>query len=158
MLAPVVIGVKYLWKHPDTKTMATIIILSFAGFLLTAPWFFSWYLTWLVGLVPFLLPLNNNRFARAVLLSSLTYSFVAFFSYYTTWVGWMKLEHAVPQVFWSVELNVIMVGMPLLVFFVVWRYWPANVNLLVQRVSVVLHLPILHPPLKRVASESKTFQ
>ena len=158
MLAPVVIGVKYLWKHPDTKTMATIIILSFAGFLLTAPWFFSWYLTWLVGLVPFLLPLNNNRFVRAVLLSSLTYSFVAFFSYYTTWVGWMKLEHAVPQVFWSVELNGIMVGMPLLVFFVVWRYWPANINLLVQRVSVALHLPILHLPLKRVASESKTFQ
>jgi hypothetical protein len=158
MLAPVVIGVKYLWKHPDTKTIATIIIISFAGFLITAPWFFSWYLTWLVGLVPFLLPVNNNRFVRAVLLSSLTYSFVAFFSYYTTWVGWMKLQHAVPQLFWSVELNVFMVGVPLLVFFIVWRYWPANSNMLMWRISVALRLPIFRPPMKSVVSGSDTFQ
>jgi hypothetical protein len=70
----------------------------------------------------------------------------------------MKLQHAVPQLFWSVELNVFMVGVPLLVFFIVWRYWPANSNMLVWRISVALRLPIFRPPMKSVVSGSDTFQ
>jgi 4-amino-4-deoxy-L-arabinose transferase and related glycosyltransferases of PMT family len=124
MLAPIAIGCLYLRRKQDTRTIALIIIASFAGFLITAPWFFSWYLTWIIGVVPFILPIEKSRFTRALLAFSLTFSATAFMAYYTTWVGWMQLDFKPPQIFWSVVLNVILIGGPLLAFLGAWYYWP----------------------------------
>lgn len=124
MLAPIVIGCIHLRRKQDTRTIALIIIASFAGFLITAPWFFSWYLTWIVGVVPFILPIEKSRFTRALLAFSISFSATAFMGYYTTWVGWMQLNFKPPQIFWSVVLNVILIGLPLLAFIGAWYYWP----------------------------------
>ena len=117
-VVPIVIGCFYLWRAPTTRTIVFVTMASFAGFLLSAPWFFSWYLVWLMGLVPFCLPVQENRLARALLAFSLTFSATCFFSYYTTLVGWMLVDLKPPQITWSVLQNIIILAVPLFAFVV----------------------------------------
>jgi len=126
MLAPIALGCKFLWKKQDTRTVTLIVIASFAGFLITAPWFFPWYLIWIIGIVPFVLPIEKSRFTRATVVFSLVYSATAYMGYYTTWVGWRQLMLNPPQILWSVLLNLILIGVPLLAFFITWKFWPSK--------------------------------
>jgi hypothetical protein len=137
MVLPVVAGAFYLWRAPTTRTIVLVTIASFSGFLLSSPWFFSWYLVWLVGLVPFCLPGKDDRMARALLAFSLTFSATCFLSYYTTLVGWMLVDLTPPVIVWSALQNIGILGIPLLMFFVAWRYSLADLKLLWQRIPVL---------------------
>lgn len=136
LVVPLILGCIYMWRAPNTRTIALVTLASFAGFLLSAPWFFSWYLVWLIGLIPFCLPVDGSRLARALLAFSLTFSVTCFFSYYTTLVGWMLVQLKPPAVAWSGIQNICMFGIPVLVFLVAWRYKPSDLKSLWRRTSV----------------------
>ncbi|GHO87975.1 hypothetical protein [Dictyobacter formicarum] len=124
MVLPIVVGCLYLWRAPDTRTIALVTLASFAGFLLSTPWFFSWYLIWLVGLLPFCVAARMNRISYTLLAFSLTFSATAFFSYYTTLIGWMLLLLKPPALTWNIWLNLGILGIPIVVLIVVWYLWP----------------------------------
>lgn len=147
MVVPVIVGCLYLWRAPTTRTIAIVTLASFAGFLLSAPWFFSWYLVWLIGLVPFCLPVKEDRLARALFAFSLTFSATCFLSYYTTLVGWMLVDLTPPAVTWSGLQNIGILGIPLLVFIATWKYRPIDLKPLLRRT------PVLGASLARSSSE-----
>jgi hypothetical protein len=147
MVVPVIVGSFYLWRAPTTRTIAIVTIASFAGFLLSSPWFFSWYLVWLIGLVPFCLPMKEDRLARALLAFSLTFSATCFLSYYTTLVGWMLVDLTPPAVTWSGLQNIGILGIPLLVFVATWKYKPIDLKPLLRRT------PVLGTSLARLSSK-----
>ncbi|WP_136625217.1 hypothetical protein [Dictyobacter kobayashii] len=129
MVLPIVIGCVYLWRAPNTRTIAIVTLASFGGFLLSTPWFFSWYLVWMVALVPFCFSATRmGRFSRALLAFSLAFSATAFISYYTTMVGWMLLLLKPPALTWNIWLNLSMLGIPTAVFIIVWCFWPPAKN------------------------------
>lgn len=128
MVLPIVMGCLYLWRSHNTRAIAMVTLASFAGFLLSTPWFFSWYLIWIIGLVPFCLPVKAHRLSRALLAFTLVFSATAFISYYTTLVGWMLLDLKPPALTWNIWLNLGMLGIPITVFFIVWRFWPQGKN------------------------------
>lgn len=153
MVLPIIVGCIYLWRVPTTRTIALVTLASFAGFLLSAPWFFSWYLVWLIGLIPFCLPVNASRLARALLAFSLTFSATCFLSYYTTLVGWMLVKLTPPAIAWSGLQNISILGIPLLVFFVTWKYRSIDLKLLLQR-APVLRASFLRSPSPRNVDQS----
>ncbi|GER88369.1 hypothetical protein KDW_25310 [Dictyobacter vulcani] len=129
MLVPIAIGCIYLWRAPNTRTIALVSMASLAGFLLTAPWFFSWYLIWLVALVPFCLSgTRMGRLSRAAMAFGLTFSVTAFFAYYTTMIGWKLLLFKPPQLAWSGWLNAAMLLVPVAAFILYLLLWPARRN------------------------------
>jgi hypothetical protein len=75
--------------------------------------------------------------ARALLAFSLTFSATCFLSYYTTLVGWMLVDMTPPSIGWSALQNIGILGIPLLMFFVAWRYSLADLKLLWQRIPVL---------------------
>jgi hypothetical protein len=147
ILGPIVIGSFYLWRAPTTRNIVIVTIAALSGFLLTTPWFFSWYLLWIVGLIPLCLPLAGDRFGRALFAFVMTFSATSFLSYYTTMVGWMRLDLNPPQISWSILINLGIAGVPLLVCVVVWRYVPLNISIRTIRIPSV-RIPFVHSPLK----------
>ncbi|GCE27044.1 hypothetical protein KDA_25280 [Dictyobacter alpinus] len=127
MLVPIALGCIYLWRAPNTRTIALVTLASLTGFLLTAPWFFSWYLIWLVGLVPFCLSdVRMGRLSRATMVFGLTFSATAFFAYFTTMVGWRLLGFKPPQLAWSGWQNAAMLLVPIVAFLLFLKFWPVR--------------------------------
>ncbi|WP_126596438.1 hypothetical protein [Dictyobacter aurantiacus] len=124
MLAPILIGCIYLWRAPGTRTMALVTLASFSGFLITTPWFFSWYLVWLIGLLPLCIAARMGRLSYTLLAFSLAFSATAFFSYYTTMVGWMLLLLKPPALTWNIWLSIGILGIPIAVLVITWLLWP----------------------------------
>lgn len=124
MVLPIVIGCIYLWRAPNTRTIALVTLASFTGFLLTTPWFFSWYLVWLIGLLPLCMAERIGRLSYTLLAVSLAFSASAFISYYTTLVGWMLLLLKPPALTWNVWQNLGILGVPGVMLIVAWLLWP----------------------------------
>jgi hypothetical protein len=103
LLCMLIIGAVYIWRVPTTRTMILVALASFGILLVITPWFFSWYVTWLVGLAAVSLSDTTDRLGRALLAFTLTFSATAFVSY-------SAITH------WSTLSWLIMVGPPLLVF------------------------------------------
>jgi hypothetical protein len=103
LLCMLIIGAVYIWRVPTTRTMVLVALASFGALLLITPWFFSWYVTWLVSLAAVSLSDTNDRLGRALLAFTLTFSVTAFISY-----------SAITQ--WSILSWLTMIGPPLLVF------------------------------------------
>lgn len=75
------LGTLRLWQKPTTRTFAVISLLTMSVVLLITPWFFSWYITWLLGLAFVSLPTRQNRFEMALLAFVCTFSFSALITY-----------------------------------------------------------------------------
>lgn len=121
---PIVIGSIYLWRTPTVHTIALVTLASLSAFLVVTPWFFAWYLTWIVGLAAVCLPVTSSRFGRALVAFVLTFSATAFLTYYSTLVGWILLAMHPAVASWALHITLEAFGLPLLMFFVVWRFWP----------------------------------
>jgi hypothetical protein len=100
-------GCVCLWRTPSARTLALITLGTFCALLVVTPWFFPWYVTWLVGLVPVCLPVDGeHRVGRSAVAFALTFSFSAFLFYLLTlspppiggWVGLRCLSTIGPPI------------------------------------------------------------
>ena len=126
LLLPIAIGSIYLWRAPTARTIALVTLASLSAFLIVTPWFFAWYLTWIVGLAAVCLPVTTSRFSRALIAFVLTFSATAFLTYYSTLVGWILLDMHPASASWALRVTCEAFGLPLIVFFIVFRFWPES--------------------------------
>lgn len=75
------IGVIWLWRVPTTRTLILASLMTLGALLIVTPWFFPWYVVWIVGLVPLCLPIAHDRIGRALGAGALAFSASAFFIY-----------------------------------------------------------------------------
>ncbi len=109
-------GAFWLWRAPTIRTFILAALATLGGLLIITPWFFSWYITWLVGLVVVCLPLAHNRLGRSLLAFTLAFSASAFSTYlfkdgippFGIWIGWVCLTTIAP---------------PLLAFLIAFLTW-----------------------------------
>jgi hypothetical protein len=88
----------WLRRSPTTRTLALATLTLLSSVLIVTPWFFPWYVIWLVGLAVVCLPVIQERVARALLGFTLTFSASAHFIYFFRgyqplgdWIGWTFL-------------------------------------------------------------------
>ena len=101
MAATVLLGAIWLWRVPTTRTLILAALLSLDVLLLVTPWFFPWYIIWLLSLAALCLPLTYDRLGRALTVLMLTFSATAFVTYLANinhWNGWYWLVMAGPPV------------------------------------------------------------
>ncbi len=76
------IGVILIWRSPRSPTLVLAAFITLGALLLVTPWFFAWYVTWLVALASALL--TNREYAllrRALIAFALSFTVFAFFTY-----------------------------------------------------------------------------
>ncbi len=107
----------WLWFAPTIRTFVLASLATLGALLIFTPWFYSWYITWLVGLVAVSLPLSQSRIGRSLLAFTLTFSASAFLTYlfkdgyppFGIWIGLICLTTIVPPL------------LAFLVSFIAWR-------------------------------------
>jgi hypothetical protein len=77
----VLVGAWYVWRKPSMRTIVVGSLATLAVILLVTPWFYSWYVVWLVALVPVALAFPIGRNTKALLAFCLTFSATAFTTY-----------------------------------------------------------------------------
>ncbi len=95
LVGMVIIGAIWLWRMPTTQTLIFTSLAILGALLLVTPWFFSWYVVWLVGLAAACLPPAGERYGRALVAFAFTYSVTAYTTYlfngYPPIGGWSGL-------------------------------------------------------------------
>ncbi|HJT57107.1 MAG TPA: hypothetical protein VJ761_11480 [Ktedonobacteraceae bacterium] len=102
----ILIGVIWMWQAPTIRNFALISVAALGALLIVTPWFYSWYVTWLIGLIAICLPLKDNRAGRALLAFALTFSASAFLTYlfkdgyppFGIWTGFLFLTTIAPPI------------------------------------------------------------
>jgi hypothetical protein len=126
-IVPVLIGLLALWRAPDTSTVALVSLASLGGLLLFTPWFFDWYIIWLVGLAAVCLPVMYDRIARALVAFALTFSATANFIYCSALMDWVLLGYHpsyINVITWISWMCLAIFGVPLLVLLIFLTNWP----------------------------------
>lgn len=77
-------GARLLWSRPDLRTCVVVALLTICAVLLITPWFFSWYLTWPLGLAVLCLPWRQGRLETALLTLTFVFSASALSTYLFT--------------------------------------------------------------------------
>jgi uncharacterized membrane protein YidH (DUF202 family) len=80
LVATMIGGIVWIWKRPTVRTLTLATVAVLGALLLVTPWFFPWYVTWLVGLAAACLPMRD-RLGRAVIGAVLAFSASAFCIY-----------------------------------------------------------------------------
>jgi hypothetical protein len=70
-----------LCLRPTVRTWVVCALGLLSLVLLVTPWFFSWYITWIIGLALTCLPMHRARFEAALLALTLTFSFSSLITY-----------------------------------------------------------------------------
>ncbi len=135
-MCPILAGCILLWRTPDTRTVALVSLASLGAFLVVTPWFFAWYVTWIVGLAVVCLPVARDRLGVALLAFTLTISAMTFLTYYSIMIGWLLLSFHPPRVGWAVLVCLGAFGIPLLVFFACLLLWPLFRRMLPYEIEV----------------------
>ena len=111
LLCALLIGAVCLWRAPTTHTLALTALATLGALLVVTPWFFPWYVVWLVGLVPICLPFVYQRVSRGLLAFALTFSASALLFYF--------LNLSPPPIGgWTGLRCLSTIGPPLLAFFI----------------------------------------
>lgn len=82
------IGTVCLWRTPTMHTMILATLATLGLLLVVTPWFFPWYVIWLVGLAAISFSTTLNRTRQALVAFSLTFSATAFAPYFKAIGGW----------------------------------------------------------------------
>ncbi|HEV2659492.1 MAG TPA: hypothetical protein VGU68_02770, partial [Ktedonobacteraceae bacterium] len=98
------IGGIWLWRVPSMRTLALASLSVLGALLIVTPWFFPWYVIWLVGLAAICAP--YDRVGRVLTCAALTFSASAFSIYLYqrgippvgTWIGFTFLTTIGPPV------------------------------------------------------------
>ncbi len=75
------IGANLLWRVPTTRSMIFAALVVFEAVLIVTPWFYSWYVLWIVALAALLLTEHGSNTHKMVILFALVFSASAFFTY-----------------------------------------------------------------------------
>ncbi len=111
-----ILGAIWMWYAPSIRTFTLAALAALGALLIVTPWFYDWYITWLIGLAAVSLPLSHSRIGRALLAFTLTFSASAFLTYlfkdgyppFGIWTGLLCLTTIVP---------------PLLAFLIAFLTW-----------------------------------
>ncbi len=93
-----------LWQRPVLVRLISGGLLVLGGILIVTPWFFPWYLVWLLPLAALSLPQRPGGLEYALLGSTLIFSLSAFAIYLSRgyppvgggWIGWMGVSAVMP--------------------------------------------------------------
>lgn len=110
------LGALAMWRTPTTRVFILSILAAMGVLLIVTPWFYSWYITWLVGLAAVALPVRQSRVGCALLVATLTFSASALLTYlfllgyppFGIWIGLVCLTTITP---------------PLLAFILTYLLW-----------------------------------
>ncbi len=131
VLVALLIGVIWLWRKPQTRTLIFASIMTLGGLLIVTTWFFPWYVTWLVGLAVVAMPTTQERVGRALFAFALTFSITARLLY--LFIGNAPLPN------WDAIGYASAVVPPLLIFLIVLIFdvkLPAQTKPLQERISI----------------------
>jgi hypothetical protein len=112
----VIAGAIWLWHAPSTRTFLLVSLATLGALLIVTPWFYSWYVTWLVGLVVVCLPIAQNRLGRPLLAFTLTFSATAFLTY-------LFKDGSPPFGIWTGPVCLVTIVPPLLAFLIALLVW-----------------------------------
>lgn len=116
------LGALWMWRAPATRVFILASLAAMGVLLIVTPWFFSWYVTWLVGLAAVALPVRQSRVGCALLVSTLTFSASAFLTY-------LFLSGYAPFGIWIGLVCLITITPPLLAFFVTYLLWQPTTHM-----------------------------
>lgn len=92
------LGVWWLLRVPTTLTMVRAALALLGALLIVTPWFFPWYVLWLVSLAAITLAMRHERITIALVGGTLAFSWSALFVYLFRgyppiggWVGFTSL-------------------------------------------------------------------
>ncbi|MEO8972360.1 MAG: hypothetical protein ABI406_12260 [Ktedonobacteraceae bacterium] len=96
-------GIVCLWRNPTMRVFVLATLLTLGSLLIVTPWFFPWYVVWLVALAAIILPYPGDTIGRALTAFALVFSASAYFVYYFAgyqpigkWMGLDCLATIVP--------------------------------------------------------------
>ncbi len=75
------LGGLWLYRTPTTLMMVQATLALLGALLIVTPWFFPWYVIWLVSLASISIPMPQERVKRALVGSTLVFSASAFLIY-----------------------------------------------------------------------------
>jgi hypothetical protein len=110
-----VIGTRRLWKTPTVSVFLTLVLAMMSLVLLLTPWFFAWYITWIVVLAAVSLPARRSRVLWAFFFLALTFSYSALTLY---------LFHENLLDSHGYLDTLVDAGPPICVFLFCWLYYP----------------------------------
>jgi len=92
------IGAIWLWRIPTTQTVVQAMLATLGALLVVTPWFFPWYVVWLVGLAAVSVPIHRGYLVRALVASISVFSASALLIYLFRgyppvgdWIGFTSL-------------------------------------------------------------------
>jgi len=109
-------GALWMWRSPTTRIFTLSALAAMGVLLIVTPWFFSWYVTWLVGLAAVALPVRQSRIGYALLVSTLAFSASAFLTY-------LFLSGYPPFGIWTGLVCLTTITPPLLAFLITYLLW-----------------------------------
>ncbi|WP_338248996.1 hypothetical protein [Dictyobacter halimunensis] len=77
----VLVGAWYTWRSPSMRTLVVGSLTTMTIILVVTPWFYSWYVVWLVALAPIMLAFSMGRFTRALVAFCFVFSASAVITY-----------------------------------------------------------------------------
>ncbi|GCE30612.1 hypothetical protein KDA_60960 [Dictyobacter alpinus] len=77
----ILVGAWYAWRSPSMRTLVIGSLATMTIILLVTPWFYSWYVVWLVALAPLTLAFPQGRLTRALLVFCLVFSASSLLTY-----------------------------------------------------------------------------
>jgi hypothetical protein len=99
------LGTALLWWRPTWRSLVLASLFTLEAILIVTPWFYSWYILWIVALAAILLAQSGSRLSRACILFAFTFSLTAFFTYlspyyfpFSSWLGARYLVTDAPPV------------------------------------------------------------
>lgn len=95
LLMTLLMGAVLLWRVPTVRSMVLAALIVFEGVLLVTPWFYAWYVLWIVALAAILLAehtdCRNNRYVLFAFVFSasafFTYLMPYYLRYFDSWLG-----------------------------------------------------------------------
>ena len=93
------VGAVLLWRAPTTRSIVFAALIVFEGVLIVTPWFYPWYVLWVIALAAPLLTENRKGENKIVILFAFVFSVSAFFTYimpyylqpFDSWLGTREL-------------------------------------------------------------------
>lgn len=82
IMLTILTGIVWLWRKPTMRVFVLATLLVLGSLLIVTPWFFPWYVVWLVALAAIILPYPADTIGRALTAFALVFSASAYFVYY----------------------------------------------------------------------------
>ncbi|WP_338254932.1 hypothetical protein [Dictyobacter halimunensis] len=82
MVLCVLISAWLLWRQPTLRTFVSVSLATLGCIILVTPWFYAWYIIWLIALAPAILAFSPlTRANKALLAFCITFSLTGFATY-----------------------------------------------------------------------------